>query len=341
MDIKSLSFEELCQYFLKHGQRAFRAQQVFSWIYQKNACHFSDMKNLPVDLQHQLKKDFIFSTLYPAQVLTSADNTKKFLFSCQDQEHIESVFIPTAKRITLCVSTQVGCRFGCYFCASGLNGFKRNLRSEEILNQILYIKSFAKDKRISHIVFMGVGEPLDNYEEVFKAVRMINDPRGLGIAARRITISTCGLIPEILRMAKENLQVELAVSLHAPNDAIRQKLMPVNHKYPFEKLIAASREYSLLTRRQVTFEYVLINGLNDDESCARELARKLKGMLAKVNLIPCNDVEPAGFHRTSHKTVLQFQKILVSNGIPATIRRSRGMDIQAACGQLRYNFLKK
>ncbi|MDP8266500.1 MAG: 23S rRNA (adenine(2503)-C(2))-methyltransferase RlmN [Candidatus Aceula meridiana] len=340
-DIKASSLEEFLNYFSDQGLKSFHAKQLFKWIYQKGAEYFEDMTDLSADLRKKLKNDFAFSHFSPEKVLTSKDGTKKFLFAVGENEYIESVIIPSSKRTTLCISSQVGCKFACRFCASGLNGFSRNLTTAEILNQILYIKNHEKGAMITHVVFMGVGEPMDNYDNVFKSIRIINSSSGLNIAARRITVSTCGLIPQIRAMAKEGLQIELAVSLHAANNTTRSQLMPVNRKDPLDKLLATCKSYSKATKRQITFEYVLIKGVNDSQEDARQLARQVKGMLCKINLITCNQVKALACCSADRQQAVKFQNILLQKGILVTIRAPRGEDIAAACGQLRYSLSKK
>ncbi|MCX5681118.1 MAG: 23S rRNA (adenine(2503)-C(2))-methyltransferase RlmN [Candidatus Omnitrophica bacterium] len=335
-DIKEFSLGELQAYFQSRHQPTFHAQQIFEWIYQKNVQGFEGMTNLSAKFKEELKKDFSFFWPVLEKKKVSKDGTIKFLFKVGQSEYIETVFIPTQKRGTICLSTQVGCKFGCTFCASGLNGFARHLSCAEILDQILFVKNFVRPQAVTHVVFMGVGEPFDNYDNVLKALYRINAKEGLHIGARRITVSTCGLIPEIKRFAKEEIQAELSVSLHASDDSLRSQLMPVNHKYPLEDLLNCCRWYARETNRQITFEYVLLKGLNDHLKDAQELARRLKGFLAKVNLIVYNRNDVSGFCPPSEEEIIAFEKELVQNGIPSTVRTSRGQDVDAACGQLRF-----
>lgn len=337
-DIRNLSCEELARYCESIGEKGFRAAQIFEWIYKKGAWSFDRMRTLSAPLRQRLSEDFCIQTLAIAQKQAAKDGTTKFLFELPDKERIETVLIPTATRTTVCVSSQAGCKFGCKFCASGLGGWKRNLTTAEILSQILYVKeeSMKHKKPLSHIVCMGTGESFDNYENLLKALRIVNDPRGLNIGARRITVSTVGIIPKILQFAKENFQIELAISLHGYNNASRSKLMPVNKKYPFTELMSACRAYIKMTRRQITFEYILIKDVTCSEEAARELARNLTGMICKLNLIPYNPV-PEFPHKTpSHEEMVNFQKRLKDLGVHATLRTPRGRDIAAACGQLRH-----
>jgi len=335
-DIRNLSFQELAEYFKQKGQLPFRTQQVFEWIYQKGAVKFDEMTNLSVELRAGLKKDYSFAPQKPIEVVASSDKTKKFLFKLKDGETVETVLIPTSKRSTVCVSTQAGCKFGCRFCASGIGGLRRNLSAGEIIGQILYARKEAKATPLSHIVFMGVGEPMDNYENLLKVIRIVNSPKGLKIAARRITISTCGLIPEIKKLATEGLQIELAVSLHGFDFDSRNVLMPVNRKYPIDDLIEACREYAKTTKRQITFEYILIKDVTCSLQAAGGLKKLLKGILCKMNLIPYNKVSEFDHQPPSYDEMMSFRDSLVNNGIHATIRRPRGRDVSAACGQLRH-----
>ncbi len=335
-DIKNLSLSELSEYLKNIGSKSFHAKQILSWIFERGVQSFDEMTDLPLGLRQQLIKDFSLESLTFKEMLSSRDGTKKFLFGVGPSEYIETVLIPARGRTTLCVSSQVGCKFACTFCASGLKGFSRHLNCAEILDQILCVNRHDKDHAITHIVFMGVGEPMDNYDHVFKAIRMINAPYGLNIAARRITVSTCGLIPQIERMATEGLQVELAVSLHSTNSEIRDQLMPINKKYPVGDLLKACRAYAGTTNRQVTFEYILIRGVNDAIKDALDLAKQLKGMLCKVNLIACHAVPSQGLLTSEPGQMAKFKEVLFKKGIVVTVRLSRGEDVHAACGQLRY-----
>jgi len=335
-DIRGVFLKELEDSFREMGEKSFRARQVFDWIYKKGASDFDAMKNLPPELRTKLKEKFLLS---PPQIATehhSIDGTKKFLFSMADREKVETVIIPTNTRATVCVSTQAGCKFGCKFCASGIGGWTRNLTAAEILSEILYAKAKSNTHPLSHIVFMGTGEPLDNYDNLMRAIRLINAPEGLGIAARRITVSTCGVIPKILQMATEGLQIELAISLHGYNDESRKVLMPVNKKYPMNELISACREYIKATKRQITFEYILIKDVTCSPEAVRELSILFKGMICKMNLIPYNPVSEFDHKTPSRQEMLDFQESLERAGIHATIRTPRGRDVAAACGQLRH-----
>ena len=349
-DIKELSLKELEDKLLSWGSPKYHARVIFNWIYQKGAYEFSRMSNLPAPLRKNLTDEFSILGLALADLQVSSDGTSKFLFELADKNLVEAVNIPAARRSTGCISTQVGCKFGCNFCASALKGFKRNLTKGEILDEVLYLKNNlsagypalsdrpvrASAQQLTHIVFMGTGEPLDNYENVLSAIRLINSPLAFNIGARRITISTCGIIPQIKRLALENLQVELSVSLHAANDKTRSQIMPVNKKYPLEELIKCCQEYIAQTNRQITFEYILIKGFNSDASSAEKLAILLKDLrLAKVNLIPANPIAELKIFPPAEREIILFKDKLFNSGINVTLRKERGQDIDAACGQLR------
>lgn len=338
-DIRNLSFQELAKYCESIGEKEFRAIQIFEWIYKKGVWSFDEMRTLSAPLRQRLSGDFDLKPLAIVKKQVAADGTTKFLFDLCDHEKIETVLIPTATRTTICISSQVGCKFGCKFCASGIGGWKRNLTTAEILTQILHVKEEAgrHKKSLSHIVCMGTGESFDNYENLLKALRIVNDERGVNIGARRITISTVGLVPKIMQFAKENFQIELAISLHGYNDESRSKLMPVNKKYPFTDLMNACRAYIKKTHRQITFEYILIKDVTCAKEAARELAKNLKGMICKLNLIPCNPVQEFPYKPPTHEEMLSFQNKLKDLGVHATLRTPRGRDIAAACGQLRHS----
>lgn len=337
-DIRDLSFDELSRYFEASGEKLFRAGQVWQWIYEKGVWSFDAMSNLPQGLRDRLKQDFKFGPNKIAVKDVSEDGTTKFLFDLYDKEKIESVLIPTDTRTTACVSTQAGCKFGCRFCASGIGGWSRNLTSGEIITQLLHVREESlKHKRpLSNIVFMGTGEPLDNFENLMKAIRVINSPQGLNIGARHITISTVGLVPKIKELAKQGLQVELAISLHGYDNESRNVLMPVNKKYPFSELIDACREYVKLTNRQITFEYILIKDVTCTEKAVQSLSKAFRGIICKMNLIPYNPVAEFGHQPPTKMEMLAFRSALGKHGIHATVRMPRGRDISAACGQLRH-----
>ncbi|MDD4908706.1 MAG: 23S rRNA (adenine(2503)-C(2))-methyltransferase RlmN [Candidatus Omnitrophica bacterium] len=339
-NIKELDLKELEQLLEEWGEPRFHAGQVFSWIYQKGASSFDEMSNLSARLRKRLEESFFLSGLKQTKALKSSDGTQKLLFTLADGNLVEAVIIPVDERVTGCVSTQVGCKFACCFCASGMLGFKRNLTAAEILDEVLYLKRGSVDNKLTHLVFMGTGEPFDNYDNLLKAVRVINSPKGLNIGARRITISSSGIIPGIKRLADEGLQVELSISLHAPDDKTRSMLMPVNKKYPVKDLIQACREYAGRTNRQITFEYILLKNVNCSTQKARELAGLLKGLNCKVNLIIYNPVKELRFEPPGKLEILFFKDALIKAGINCIIRKERGGDIDAACGQLRLKYDK-
>lgn len=334
-DIKSLSLEELSAQIKDLGLPKFRAGQIFEWLHKYGVSSFDEMTNLSKELRASLSNDFyIADCIIEEKYVSSIDSTVKYLFRLNDGEYIESVIMKYKYGYTICVSSQVGCKMGCKFCASTLAGFKRNLTPSEIESQI---HSAQKDLgiRISHIVLMGIGEPLDNYDNVLRFLYNVNDKNGLNISMRNITLSTCGIVPRMYDLLNEGLQITLTVSLHAPNDKIRSKSMPVNDKWCMDEVLNACREYVNKTGRRVSFEYTLINGVNDSNECAEELALRLKGMLCHVNLIPVNDVKERGNVRSTDEAINRFLSILKKRGINATIRRTLGSDINASCGQLR------
>lgn len=338
IDIRDLSKEELIKELAAIGAEKFRSGQILDWVYKKAISDFDAMVNLPAGLRQSLKERFCISRLCLKKELVSSDGTRKFLFKLQDSNLIESVLIPSKNTTTVCVSSQVGCKFACKFCASGKGGFIRDLRPSEITGQV----SIAGTVPLTNVVFMGMGEPLDNYENVLKAIRILNAPYAFNIGQRKITISTCGIVPAIKRLSEEGLQIELSISLHSADDKVRSQIMGVNKRYPIKELIGACREYIKETSRQLTFEYVLLKGINDSEEAAVKLAGLLKGLLCKVNLIPFNAVEGAGCIPPEPAVVKRFKQILDKKGIRALIRVTRGPDIAAACGQLRLaysNFL--
>ncbi|MCM8757500.1 MAG: 23S rRNA (adenine(2503)-C(2))-methyltransferase RlmN [Candidatus Omnitrophica bacterium] len=337
-DIKDLSIEELKQYLEVNGFLTFHALQIFNWIYKKVTDNFSLMTDLSLALRSFLEENFYIQGLSLKEKKISSDNTEKYLFKLKDKNSIETVAIPSGKRITGCLSSQVGCKFSCKFCASGILGFKRDLKVGEIIEQILYLNSHH---RLTNIVFMGIGEPLDNYENVLKAIRIINSKEALNFGARRITISTCGIIPAIRKLIEEDLQIELSISLHSPDDKIRSLLMPVNKIYPLRELISICKEYIEKTNRQITFEYVLIKGINSDLSFAEKLSKIAKELkLCKVNLIPANPIKEYNILPPNKLEILYFRDYLLKRKVNVTLRKSRGRDIEAGCGQLRLRYEK-
>ena len=340
-NIKVLSLEELEQVLDRWQQPRFHARQIFSWIYKKGVMDFERMSNLPLTLRNRLKDNFSLFDLRLVEILKSQDGTQKFLFALGDGNLIEAAIIPVERRITGCISTQVGCKFACRFCASGLLGFKRNLSSSEMLDEVLYLKNNSKSHKLTHLVFMGMGEPLDNYTYVLKAIRMINSPYALNMGARRMTISTCGIIPGIKRLSTEGLQIELSISLHAADDKTRSLLMPINKKYPLKALIESSKDYIKKTNRQITFEYILIKDINSDLQSAQNLIKILRGLNCKINLIPCNLIKEYNIEPPNKLETLLFRDCLIKGGLNVTLRRPRGQDIAAACGQLRLRYAQK
>jgi 23S rRNA (adenine2503-C2)-methyltransferase len=326
---------------LSWGSPKYHAKAIFNWIYQKGAYEFSAMSNLPAILRKTLADNFDILNLKLADLQKSSDGTAKFLFELSDKNLVEAVNIPMASYSTGCISSQAGCKYGCNFCASGAKGFKRNLTCGEILDEVLYLKNSAVAHPLTHIVFMGTGEPLDNYENVLKSIRIINSPEAFHIGARKITISTCGIIPGIKKLQEEDLQIELSISLHAAVDKLRSQLMPVNNKYPLAELIKCCQEYTAKTNRQITFEYILIKGVNADLAAAQDLVKLLKAVrLAKVNLIPANFIPELKIAPPDKAQVDAFKEYLFNGGLNVTLRRERGQDIDAACGQLRLKYEK-
>ena len=342
IDILNLTGDELKKKFSLLDIKPYRAGQVQQWIYEKGVYDFNRMTNLSFELRERLKKEFTVGLPGAMERQRSdGDKSVKLLLRLADGDFVETVYMPVEGRKTLCVSSQVGCKFHCAFCASGQAGFLRNLSMGEILAQVLLARDESPDRKVTNIVFMGIGEPFDNYKEVLRAVRQLNSKSGLNLGARHITISTCGIVPKIEQLGEEGLQVELSVSLHGPNDTVRGAIMPVNKAYPVKTLIEACRKYAKKTKRAITFEYILVKGVNASPKEAQELARLLKGMLCKVNLIPYNPIEEFPHEAPNYQEIVAFQKILQQQGIKTTVRFSKGQDIQAACGQLRSVHAKK
>lgn len=335
--IYDVNIHELEEYFLSIGEKKFRATQVFEWLYRKRVNSFDEMTNIKKDVRNKMESDLTFIEFKEKSKQVSSDGTIKFLFELNDGNLIETVLMRHNYGNSVCVTTQVGCNIGCQFCASGLLKKKRDLTAGEIVLQILLVqKELDKtDERVSHIVVMGIGEPFDNYDETMNFIRIVNHPKGLEIGARHITISTSGIVPKINEFAEEGIQVNLAISLHASNDKIRSSLMKINDVYPLKKLMKAVRNYIDITNRRVTFEYIMLRDINDNEEQAHELASLIKGLNVYVNLIPYNSVIESRFKRSDKEKVLKFYDILKRKGINATIRREQGHDIEAACGQLR------
>ncbi len=339
-DIKSMYFDELSESLKSLGLPSFRTKQVWQWLHQKGVVSFDEMTNLSKQLRDTLSEEYVIKFCEVERKSVSAlDGTVKYLFRLHDGQFIESVLMKYKYGYSLCVSTQVGCRMNCAFCATGVGGFIRNLSASEILSQVHAAQNDMNIK-VSHIVLMGMGEPMDNYDNVIRFLKLVNNDDGLNIGMRNISLSTCGIIPGIKKLQNENLQLTLSVSLHAPNDNVRSKLMPVNKKYPVDELLTACREYADETSRRISYEYAMFGGVNDSDECAVELAEKLKGTLAHINLIPANDVTESGLKSSTPERIKRFSEILEKAGRNVTVRRSLGGDIDASCGQLRSKHIK-
>ena len=332
--VHGLTLDELTGICAEAGTSAYRARQIWEWLYRQFAIRWEDMTNLPASLRSELTTHLAIESATAGQTEGQEGATRKILVGLRDGEQIEEVLIPARDRKTVCVSSQVGCRFNCAFCASGKAGFRRDLEAGEMVGEVV-LAARSYGERPSHVVFMGTGEPFDNYDAVLKAVRILNAPDGMAIGARRITISTAGVIPGIQRLAGESLQVELSVSLHAPDDALRCRLMPVSRKYPLEALMEACRDYVQLTRRIITFEYTLIRDVNDTRQHAESLARLLRRLQCRVNLIPLSAVDEFEGRRSTPEAEEMFVRALDRARINATVRASKGTGLNAACGQLR------
>jgi 23S rRNA (adenine2503-C2)-methyltransferase len=334
-NIADLTSKELSRFLTEHKHPTYRAKQICQWLFQKRATTFAEMTNLSQELRDKLAEHFVIGRLRILRRAESRDGTVKFLFGLADGESIESVLIPEPTRLTLCISTQAGCAFGCAFCATAVLGLKRNLTCSEIVDQILEVsRTLTDDRRITHIVLMGMGEPLANYDQTLRALQIIADSEwGVGISPRRVTLSTVGLVPQIEKLMAET-KVNLAISLHAPNTDLRGQLMPVNRKYSLAQLIDCCRSLPIPRRKRITFEYVLLHGVNDSEQHARELAKLLRGIPSKVNVIPFNPHPGSEFLRPTNENIARFQNCLHDAGVQINVRRPRGDDIQAACGQL-------
>ncbi len=340
MHIKSMTLPEMTAYFKDMGLPSFRAKQVYGWLH-KGVGSYDEMTNIPQTLRQQLQQE---SPLYVPQVVrkqeSQLDGTIKYLWRLSDGNCVETVLMRYHYGNTVCISTEVGCRMGCAFCASTIGGLVRKLEPYEMLDEVLFTQ-IDSGLPISHIVLMGIGEPLDNFDNVMQFLQLVNSQEGMNISMRHISLSTCGLVPKIDELAKLHLQLTLSVSLHAPNDAIRDTIMPVNKAYPSQELIDACRRYYAATSRRISFEYAMIDGVNDREEDAKELLRRLKGLPAHFNLIPLNHVEESPLKPSSKKAVARFQQVLEEGGVTATVRRTLGGDIDASCGQLRRKEAKK
>ncbi len=335
INIKNLNREELKRLTKTLGKEDYRARQIIQWIYRHRVHSFQEMTNLSKGLRELLERTTRMDSLVPARVETSRDGSQKFLFQLEDRETIESVLIPDRDRLTLCVSTQVGCKFSCGFCLTGRHGFSRDLSTSEILGQVLALQRFLRPMTLTNVVLMGMGEPLANFENVVKAMEVMGYNDGLRFSKRKITLSTVGLVPEIDRLGQIPRLCRLAISLNATDNVTRTSLMPINQEYPLEELLDACRRFPLTPREHITFEYVLIKGINDSDEDAKRLPRMFRGVRAKVNLLPYNESPCLPFRRPSEERILAFQQTLLQKNVTAIIRKSRGEDISAACGQLR------
>ena len=339
----SYSLPKLEDLMLFIGQKKYRATQIFKWIYEKRVTNFDEMSDVSLSFREFLKDNYTLDKPKIFKKQVSSDRTIKLLLELKDGNKIETVLMRYNYGNVACVSSEVGCNMGCCFCASGLLKKKRELTVDELVGQVLVLDDLLKseNKRVTHVVVMGTGEPFDNYDNVLDFIRILNHPHGLAIGARHITVSTCGIVDKIKKYAHEGLQINLAISLHAPNDQLRNKIMPINFKYNLTELMEAVKYYEKVANRRVTFEYILLKGVNDSKENALELVNLIKGTLAYVNLIPFNPVEELKYKRSDSKTVHQFLDILMKNNVTATIRKEFGTDIDAACGQLRAKNEKK
>ena len=338
-NIKDYNLDELKEELKKIGEKPFRAEQIFKWIYESRVSSFDEMTNLSLELREKLKENYTIKQFNILKKQVASDGTKKYLFDVLDGNAIETVLMEYHHGYSICVSSQIGCKMGCKFCASTGIPFIRNLSTGEIVEQIMAVER-DENIRISNIVFMGIGEPLDNYDNVVGAIRIINNPKGLNIGARHISISTSGLVPKIYKLAEENIQCTLSISLHATTNEQRSQMMPVNDAYKLEELLKACRDYIEKTHRRISFEYALAKENNDNLEDAKRLVKLLKGMICHVNLIPINKIENGAYMKSSNENIMKFRDYLNDHGIVATIRRELGSDIDAACGQLRRKNLK-
>lgn len=340
IDIKSLNYDELADYIVSIGEKKFRAAQLYSWMHEKLACSYDEMTNISDKLKKVLKENTLYTCFEPVRVQESQiDGTKKYLFRLYDGNLIESVFMRYHHGNSVCISSQVGCKMGCRFCASTLNGCVRNLEPSEMLDQIYRIQSLTGE-RVSNVVIMGSGEPMDNYDNVVKFLGLINSDKGLNISQRNITVSTCGLVPRIKQLAELKLQITLAISLHAPNDELRKTMMPIAYTYSIEQIMDACRYYLLQTARRISFEYSLVKGVNDSPECAKQLIKLVHGMNCHINLIPVNPIKERDYEQSEKNSIHNFKEILEKAGVNVTIRREMGRDIDGACGQLRQNHIE-
>lgn len=338
-----LSYQQMQEYALEQGWKKYRGHQIFQWLYRKRVDQIEAMSDLKKETREVLEQEFIISPLTLKERQISKDGTRKYLFALEDGSLIESVLMSYDFGKSVCVTSQVGCNMSCAFCASGLTKKNRNLTSGEMVAQIMYVQRDLDESedRVSHIVVMGTGEPFDNYDNVMNFLSTVNDDQGLGIGARHITISTCGIVPKIYEFARAHTQYNLAISLHAPNDELRSKLMPVNNAYPLKELMTAIQYYTEESNRRLTFEYILLKNVNDQPEHVRQLAKLVKGINAYVNLIPYNAVDEHGYQGLSRNEAMRFYDALMKEGVRCTIRKEHGGDIDAACGQLRVKHLRK
>lgn len=339
-NIKNYNLDELKEEFVKLGEKPYRAEQVFKWIFEANVTSFDDMTNISLELRKKLQEEFYICVFNIINKQVSKDGTKKYLFDVLDGNAIESVLMEYKHGYSICVSSQIGCKMGCKFCASTGIEFARSLTAGEIVEQVLAVQR-DENIKVSNLVFMGIGEPLDNYDNVLKAIKILNNPKGINMGARHISISTSGLVPKIYDLADKDIQCTLSISLHATTDEKRSALMPVNNAYNIEELMKACRYYIEKTNKRISFEYALAKDNNDNLEDAKQLVKLLKGMLCHVNLIPINKIENGKFDKSTNENILKFRDYLNDNGIVATVRRELGSDIDAACGQLRKKNLVK
>ena len=340
-DIKSLNYNELVQYVESINEKKFRAAQLYSWMHEKLAESYDEMTNISDKLKDTLKEDTLYTSLKIVKMQESRiDGTRKYLFELYDGNLIESVFMKYHHGNSVCISSQVGCKMGCRFCASTLNGCVRNLSPSEMLDQIYRIQKITGE-RVSNVVVMGSGEPMDNYDNLIKFIELLNDERGLNISQRNITVSSCGIVPKLKELADLKLQITLAISLHAPNDELRKTMMPIANKYSIEEIMDVCRYYIECTGRRISFEYSLVKGVNDSMECAKQLIELVKGMNCHINLIPVNPIKERDYKQTGKDEVYAFKNKLEKNGINVTIRREMGRDIDGACGQLRNKYMEE
>ena len=340
-DIKSLNYDELVTYMAGLGEKKFRAGQLYQWMHEKLADSFDECTNLSNALRQKLKETSEYVCLEPVRVQHSKlDGTEKYLFRLSDGNYVESVLMKYHHGNSVCISSQVGCRMGCRFCASTLDGCVRNLTPSEMLDQIYTIQKISGE-RVDNVVVMGSGEPMDNFDNIIRFLSLLNSEQGLNISARNITVSTCGIVPKIIEMADKKLQITLAISLHAPNDELRKTMMPIANKYSIEEIMEACRYYLKQTNRRISFEYSLVKDVNDTEECAQQLISLVKGMNCHINLIPVNPIKERDYRQSEQKAIYAFKNKLEKNGINVTIRREMGRDIDGACGQLRKSYIGK